>query len=405
MGHDMRHAYCALAIPLLASFLSFLPPDTAFAADDASEALKKCDALASHPHDPGRYAAGVTDDQFAPGAAIEACEPAAKLNPDLARVWFELGRSYWIGQRDKEAFAAFVEAAKRNYAPAMKYLGDAYLEGRGLPAGQVQDAQTALEWYKKSADGRFADGIKAVEEVQAYIKKKTNDAEQARLEAERAKFDASIFQNPQIMSRAYEGTLNGINKSEFAYYISGFVGTLGGTEPFFVNGQACIPLVAATTTSGITKLVLELSMSPGNLANVLSSNSGTINIVKLSDQGHRDAIALFNRYGCEGAVAHTVVENINIYFDPSRNTRRSADETKQSVRKYRTQPGISYVERRDRSFSSETPEACAADCMKDPQCGRATFWSGGNRCFMFARGARTEAWGFKDKKAISFSFE
>ena len=44
-----------------------------------------------HPHDPDRYSAGVTDDQLAPGAAIEACEAAAKLNPDRAVVLFESG--------------------------------------------------------------------------------------------------------------------------------------------------------------------------------------------------------------------------------------------------------------------------------------------------------------------------
>jgi hypothetical protein len=336
-GRDMRRGYCALTIPLFASFLSLLPLDTAFA-DEASDALKKCDDLASHPHDPGRYSAGITDEQFAPGAAIEACEAAVKLNPDVARAWFELGRSYWIGQRDQEAFAAFVEAAKRNYAPAMKYIGDAYLEGRGLPSGQQRDGQTALEWYKKSADGRFADGIKAVEEVQAYIRKKTDEDDHARLEAERAKFDASIFQNPQIMSRIYEGTLNGINKNEFAYYINGFIHTIGGTEPFFVNGQNCIPLVAGTTTSAITKLVVEITTrnsltpsGPNYLNEVFRDRTPFIySLIKLQDQGNRDAIALFNRYGCDGAVAHTVVENINIYFDPSRNTSRPAEGASQT---------------------------------------------------------------------------
>jgi tetratricopeptide (TPR) repeat protein len=330
----MRRGYYVLGIPLLASLLSFVQLETALAADEASDALKKCDALASHPHDPGRYAAGVTDEQFAPGAAIEACEPAAKLNPDVARAWFELGRSYWIGQRDKEAFAAFVEAAKRNYAPAMKFLGDAYLEGRGLPSGQAQDGQTALKWYQKSADGRFADGIKAVEEVQAYIKKKGDDEERARLEAERAKFEASIFQNPQLMSRIYAGTWNGMNKAEVAYYVQGFINTIGGTEPFFVNGQNCIPLVAGTTTSGVVNLVTEVMTSqvmgpggPNYFSNTVGNQNKAImsNLLKFTDQGHRDAITLFNRYGCDSAVAHTVVENINIYFDPSRKRSRSRE--------------------------------------------------------------------------------
>jgi hypothetical protein len=83
----------------------------------------------------------------------------------------------------------------------------------------------------------------------------------------------------------------------------------------------------------------------------------------------------------------------------------TADENRQAVRKFRTQRGVSYVERRDISFSSESPDACATSCMKDAKCGRATFWLKANRCFKFTWGARTEDWGFNDNKAISFSFE
>ena len=100
------------------------------------ERVSRCDALASYPADPGRYAAGVTDEQFAPGAAVDACRAAVDADPQLPRSWFQLGRSYWIAQRDEEALAAFVEAAKLGYAPAMKFIGDAYNEGRGLPPGE-----------------------------------------------------------------------------------------------------------------------------------------------------------------------------------------------------------------------------------------------------------------------------
>ena len=140
----MRRTKYMFGTFLLASFITFVPigfppphwSQSAFADEDASDALKKCDTLASHPHDPDRDAAGVTDEQLVPRQAIEACATATKLNPDVGRAWFELGRAYWNGQHDEQAFRAFFEAVKRNYAPAMKYLGDAYLEGRGLPAGR-----------------------------------------------------------------------------------------------------------------------------------------------------------------------------------------------------------------------------------------------------------------------------
>jgi hypothetical protein len=91
--------------------------------------------------------------------------------------------------------------------------------------------------------------------------------------------------------------------------------------------------VAGTTTSAITKLVIEVTQSnalgpagPNYLSDVFSDKSKFMySMIKLQDQGHRDAIALFNRYGCDGAVAHTVVENINIYFDPNRRTPQPAE--------------------------------------------------------------------------------
>ena len=91
--------------------------------------------------------------------------------------------------------------------------------------------------------------------------------------------------------------------------------------------------------------------------------------------------------------------------DVAGKPQSKAKTANKAVRTFRTQRGLSFVEKRDKSYSSETPEACAADCTKSPTCGRATFWFNSNRCFLFTRGARTEAWGFQDKNAISFSFE
>jgi hypothetical protein len=91
--------------------------------------------------------------------------------------------------------------------------------------------------------------------------------------------------------------------------------------------------------------------------------------------------------------------------DKPRSEGRTVDEKREAARNFRTQRGLSYVERRDKSFSSETPAACADTCMESPTCGRATFWLKSSSCFLFTRGARTEDWGYKDNNAISFSFE
>jgi uncharacterized protein YecT (DUF1311 family) len=39
------------------------------------------------------------------------------------------------------------------------------------------------------------------------------------------------------------------------------------------------------------------------------------NMKKYIDQGGRDALILFNRYGCDSDVTHAVISNINAYFD------------------------------------------------------------------------------------------
>lgn len=91
---------------------------------------------------------------------------------------------------------------------------------------------------------------------------------------------------------------------------------------------------------------------------------------------------------------------------PSRTSPASNSEDKKilDATRFRTRRGISYVAKGDVSFSSPTPENCAARCVKHNDCGRATFWYGSNRCFLFAHGSRFDDFGHRDK-AISFIFE
>lgn len=282
-------------------------------ADDASDALKKCDTLASHPSDPNRYATGVADEQFAPGAAIEACEAAQKLNPDNPRIWFELGRAYWIGRRDTQAFSAFIQAEKRDYAPAMKFIGDAYLTGRGLPSGEQRDAQTALHWYQKSAAGHFSDADEAAEHI-------INDIEKKEL-------DPRIFQNQRFITLIYNNNKpTGIEFDRLSLYSLAFMNTIGGTEPFFVNGQTCIPQILSSAMANLTAHIAHLGVE----MKIMTSPFGdtyisTKEFVTLSDQGHRDAISLFNRYGCDGDVPHQIIQNMNAMFDPNSRKQPSND--------------------------------------------------------------------------------
>ena len=225
LSHRFRSALLLLLLPIL---VGGAPPSK-------EAVVTACDNLASHPHDPGRHSAPVTDDQFAPGAAIEACERATQASPDLARLWFELGRSYWIATRDKEAFLAFVQAVKRDYAPAMKFIGDAYLEDRGLPTGERADINTALQWYQKSKNGGFKDADIAIKELNE--------------ELARNEFHPELFQNPKYISLIHSGNFDSIDDAiMFFAYVRAFTDELGGTNVFFIE-PSCKPMITQLGTT------------------------------------------------------------------------------------------------------------------------------------------------------------
>ena len=179
----------------------------------------------------------------------------------------------------------------------------------------------ALQWYRKSSAGGFDDANKAVDEAEDFMKRK---AEQV----EKEKFDPSIFQNPRFMTEMYNNTFKDINTDFFIYYAEGFVGEIGGSTPLFINGTSCMPQVRGGTTSALLNLLSRavLSHTDSDAAALLSGRrtNTSSDMVKFTDQGKRDAIALFNRYGCDGNVTHTVMENINAQFDSSYRRPRPA---------------------------------------------------------------------------------
>lgn len=278
-------------------------------ADEASDARKQCDVLGSHPSDPNRFAAGVEDKQFAPGAAIEACEAAVKLNPDIPREWFQLGRAYWIGKKDAEAFKAFSKAAEMGYAAAMKFVGDAYVTGRGLPNDKQPDMKTADAWYRKSVQGGFEDAKSAREELRATI--------------EKTQFDASAFQNPEFISAIYNNAVVSREKNEaFSLYVIGFIRFLGSEQLLYVDAS-CKPLVQPSTTvatvNGLVALTqkhVDQDLRNGNFGNGSSSGSFSDTVLYYVDQGKRDAVMIVNRYSCKSDVAKTIADNIAARVSP-----------------------------------------------------------------------------------------
>lgn len=291
---------------------------------DAEAARNKCDELASHPGDPDRYLAGVPDEQLAPGPAREACEQAVRLNPDVARLWFQLGRTYWSVGRDTEAFKAFNEAARRGHAAAKKYLGDAYFVGRGLPSGQIQDAQRALVLYRQAAEGRFRDALVAIREVEAKIRDDAAAVAKAQAEADANRFNPQIFQNSKIMSALYYANVDRralLTNIYVARYIEGLFSEAQHKIIFLEGGATCQPLISGAAISNNTAVISRslsdttaLGRSLGELLNNRGISSRVQEIIRASKEGHSDMLTLFNRYGCRSEVTKTIMNNINAVY-------------------------------------------------------------------------------------------
>ena len=263
-----------------------------------NDVVARCDALASDPHDPGRYATGVTDEQFAPGAAIEACQAAVDASPSLPRTWFQLGRAYWIAERDADAFAAFVKAERLGYAPAMKYIGDAYKQGRGLPAGEQQSLNVAMEWYKKAQAAGYRQAAIDIQNLSADIASST--------------FNPSLFQNPTYMTLIYNGNFESVdNPITFFAYTRSFTDELGGTNVFFIN-QDCKGMITAlgSAVNHLGELFGYLQAFQGGndaFAHLLGSALGS---AITQNQGERDADILMNKYKCDNPITRRIVDNM-----------------------------------------------------------------------------------------------
>jgi hypothetical protein len=127
----------------------------------AARALASCDELAAHPEDPGKTAAGVTDDDLMPMAAVAACEAAVESTPDNGRLLFQLGRAYWADLEVDDAMAAFLESERLGYAPSYYYLALAY--GQGLVLDEPPDAAAADEMLLLAATAGFPPAVRAYE--------------------------------------------------------------------------------------------------------------------------------------------------------------------------------------------------------------------------------------------------
>ncbi len=265
--------------------------------DPETQAIASCDNLVAHPNDSSRLGAGVPDDQVAIGRAIDACERAVKIEPENPRLLFQLGRAYWLAKRDRAAFATFVKSAKQQYGAAEKYIGDAYLEGRGLSEGEEQSAKTARVWYANAGRDGFSEANKAMKEAQVLD------------------FDSDVFQVPRYMQSIYDKDFSQIeSRAYFMGYLRGFIEELGGDKILYVDSN-CKPLVTA-----LGQAVLMLGQGLAYLESMKSKKdlvAGGISLLGSpvsKDQGERDAVILVNRYHCDSEIARRITQNVGVAF-------------------------------------------------------------------------------------------
>jgi hypothetical protein len=274
------------------------------------------------------------------------------------------GRVYWETRRDEEAFRAFVEAAKRGSSAAKKYIGDAFLEGRGLPTGEAKGAHSAdiaMRWYKEAC-GKICDpsattrgfplARKALNEVKDFQAKQAAAAERTKAEAEKAKFDPSIFQNPRFMSALYYNRFDPDSDDlDFNAYVLAVTEKLGGNEMFFID-QSCAPLVSLATTAAIAEHVIVLlgfpkmnalnpqqSYMENPLGMIFGMFGGGIDLLTsdklqqiqiLGNQGRNDTIALEKRYDCKSEVVQTIALNLASKFGSATSQKSSPSQPRRS---------------------------------------------------------------------------
>lgn len=287
------------------------------AARRATAAIAECDAAASHPGDPQRYGAAVADDRIALGQAIEACERANRLNPGMARIEFQLGRGYWLSGKEREALVKFNGAAERGHAIANKFIGDAYLEGRGLPDGSEPNASAAIEWYKKAQSGGVPDAAEAIANAEGIIRRNT--------------FEETKFQYGDYMKVLHDNTFDTFKAPiALAYYAQGLVRRLDDDNTLFMDPKckALLNIIGNKVVDNADVLavfkLLANSSSKSTEQNIGDALRGLFDVYVAAplykDYGNRDATVLFDReiYGCDSRVTQRIVKNIMIRLEAKR---------------------------------------------------------------------------------------
>jgi TPR repeat protein len=129
-------------------FLCLLPLVLSTSAFAQEAPATDCDTYAASDFEPQPKATAVPFAKVNPALAVPACEAAVRQYPNSARLTYQLGRAYEMGNNFTPAVEQYRKAAAQNYAPAQFKLGVMYGDGAGVP----KDDQQAVAWYRKAAD-------------------------------------------------------------------------------------------------------------------------------------------------------------------------------------------------------------------------------------------------------------
>jgi hypothetical protein len=277
----------ALMLAVAQAGCSKSPQDTAAPAKTADsldvsvmDLVEECDVLAAHPEDPQRMAEGVDDDKIVPRLAVLACESAMKKQPEDPRFPFQLGRSVLArGDKDK-ALTLFQDAAKKGYAAAYGYMGDAYQFGYGVAVNPA----AALENYRKAADGGF---------------------EAAKNQIDQLNFDRSIFAVSEYIDALFTPDLNKLQTNSATADISPVVRNYIYTLTNQLT-EECGQVVLPANVVGFYSYRYPSGWTP--------QADEPVGVAIQTALGEYDAKAFLKRHGCGGPVAKHIFASLNNFF-------------------------------------------------------------------------------------------
>lgn len=314
--------------------------------------VTECDELASHPDDPERRGAGVSDEDLEVTKAVSSCVRVLEGDHDDIQALFQLGRSLLLLGEVEEASVFLSQAANTGHAAASAHLADLYLLNENLSDEYLLDVLALYEWAFNTG---YLPAQFQYSELKLIITGELVPGHPEVSQTPSQVFETDSFENGLVLTALLEGDFEYINSNftdevlreygadfHFHVYMNSFIETLN-------YGWVCPNYISAGVASKIKKntrlRVASMVFNPkalfaitervvdrvGNSTTVGSRNSGLRNGVDalvgsfsdglsvyetLIEMGVKDAYALQeSHYDCNSTEAARLAENLVRYVD------------------------------------------------------------------------------------------